>query len=548
MEKDFFDEEFEKQERENNENEQRRRQVNDWYNYGPTGGGSAQNVKHRPLWVALVCIALVLALILGWVLCSICTVDTSSNALLNEVISYLDTEYYQEVSDEAMLEAIAAGGTAILQSAGDQYSRLMTPQEYYDFCYSSTTVLSNPLGYFGFSYSNYTIGLYVSEVSVDGSCYGILESGDVIVKIYDIFWIGGPVADDSGAIINSIVVSEWDSDTLTNLMANIYSAKFCYLRDGDLHDTEQIIRGAIGLEKSPFNAASKYDYNYIEFYFEDSDGRIYTNISTTTQNNAKHTTKELRHLDQLPADTGYIRIDQFMYELVYDENGNVKTDSSGNALTITAADEFLEVMRLFKSLGLKQLVLDLKGNPGGSVDAVCNIAGMLITDAKLTETEKSKVTSTEKKYEGQLRITSLIPRDVSETQYEYRTPTYDEYFDSTQEKCNIVVWTDGNSASASELLTGALLDYKTAVQMGTCTYGKGIAQTVIPLTNYTGTVKTNNGYGTFYWAIYYTFAEYYSPLGNAVHGKGYTPEAKYNNLTSYEQLWNATLEYWNVAD
>ncbi len=542
MEKDFFDEEFEKKERENNLDEQRRRQVNDWYNYGPTGSNSAQNVKHRPLYIVAMCVALVLALVLGWVLCSICTPST----ILDEVISYLDDEYYKEISDEAMIEAIAAGGTAILQSAGDQFSRLMSPQQYYDYLYSSgsTVDTSNGRGYFGFSYTNSTIGLYVSEVSVDSSCYGILESGDIILKFTDISvdGKGNPLKDANGDEINQIVVADTDSDELTALMSQIFAANLHYLRGGEVYETGVIVRGGIGLEPSPFPSASSAlgNLNYVEYYFAGSAGQKYTNLSTRNQYNAQHNTYELRHLDQLPQGTGYVRIDQFMYDSYADASGEIQIAS-------TAATEFAQVMKLFKQLGLKHLVLDLKGNPGGSVDVVCNIAGMLVTDAKLTDDEKASVTSKDKKTLGQLRITSLVPRNSADAEYEYRSSTYDNWFDTPSDTCDIVVWTDENSASASELLTGTLLDYKTAVQMGTCTYGKGIAQTIIPLTNYTGTVTTASGNTTWCFAIYYTFAEYYSPLGINIQGKGYSPEDKYNNLKTYEQLWAATREYWGVT-
>ncbi len=93
---------------------------------------------------------------------------------------------------------------------------------------------------------------------------------------------------------------------------------------------------------------------------------------------------------------------------------------------------------------------------------------MLVTDAKLTDKQRQKVTSSDG-----LLITTLQPRAVSPYVYS-RESTYDLYFDAPTDKPDIVVWTDAGSASASsELLTGALRDYGTAVQMGTTTYGKG---------------------------------------------------------------------------
>ena len=64
---------------------------------------------------------------------------------------------------------------------------------------------------------------------------------------------------------------------------------------------------------------------------------------------------------------------------------------------------------------------------------------------------------------------------------------------------------------------------------------------------YTGEVVQTNGQKTQYpWAIYYTFAAYYSPLGTNIHGTGYTPDAPYDGLESYAELWQATKSYWGV--
>ena len=137
-----------------------------------------------------------------------------------------------------------------------------------------------------------------------------------------------------------------------------------------------------------------------------------------------------------------------------------------------------------------------------------------------------------------------MPKPVKMRENYYRQLSYYSYFNTLGNKCDIVVWTDGGSASASELLTGALRDYQTAVQMGVTTYGKGIAQTWKELPFY-GTVT--NIYGqqeTCPWAIYFTVASYYSPFGKNIHGFGYTPNDPYNNLKTYTDLWKAANSYW----
>lgn len=241
-------------------------------------------------------------------------------------------------------------------------------------------------------------------------------------------------------------------------------------------------------------------------------------MSLTNADGCLYNTMELRSLDQLGTNVGYIRLKEF---------------------SETAATEFktvLQEMKLRAGNDLR-LIVDLKGNPGGSVDIAVSIASMLAHERNLPETvvsEKRLVA------DNGLRITNLVGKVIAE---DYYSPSqYSEFFSADQGM--IVVWTDGNSASASEMLTGVLTDYRTAVQMGTQTYGKGIAQSAIELP-YSGEVVTNEGVKTEGpWALYFTIASYYSPLGNNIHGVGYTPETQYNNLTEYSQLVNATNTYF----
>ncbi len=131
--------------------------------------------------------------------------------------------------------------------------------------------------------------------------------------------------------------------------------------------------------------------------------------------------------------------------------------------------------------GAKALVLDLRGNPGGQVDSVTQIA-----DAFLPE---GVVTYMEDKYGNR--------RDY--------TCSGDDTWDKP-----LVVLMNGNSASASEILAGAVRDYKVGTLMGTKSYGKGIVQQTIDL-----------GDGT---AIKLTFAKYFTPKGENIHKKGIEPD------------------------
>ncbi|MBQ9125166.1 MAG: hypothetical protein IJY13_00745, partial [Clostridia bacterium] len=176
-----------------------------------------------------------------------------------------------------------------------------------------------------------------------------------------------------------------------------------------------------------------------------------------------------------------------------------------------------------------------------------NIAGMLIHPNNLTEIQRAQVelgSANSPKY----LVTKLVDRQGRSSDYTIKS-TYYNYFPQTElanNKKRIIVWTDGGSASASELLTGTLLDYKTAVQMGTNTYGKGIAQTIEEL-NITGKYVDINGVtqNDGKWAVYYTFASYYSPLGTNIQGIGYAP-SKAHQASGYNDLWTLAKGYWGV--
>lgn len=523
--KDFFDEEFDKTVKHTERNEQH---INSWYSQ--PAPHEVERTQRKPLYIVAICIALVVGFALGWMVSAIVDDVTTSEEekILRTVLQYLNNNYYKDISEEQMMQAVEYSGTALMQYAGDRFCMLMSPQTYYDFDNPTSTVVSST-EMFGVSFSiEDGLGLYVSSVVANSNAYGRLREGDLVLQLSDIKGYGG-TPNVGGHVFDEITFSQWTSVTIQAVMNLTRSATFHVLRmdengDYDIVEIENLSRGEI----KPVN--SNYPYNFIEFYFDEQ----HNNVSTPWSHPGKFTTYKERSLDNLPEDTGYVRIIQFM---------DVVTTDGYSEGKISASEEFYEVMRLFKQLNLKHLVLDLKGNPGGNVAYVSDIAGMLVDSFNLSSAEKNKVTNSD----GELLITTLnMPKPVSYSQKEYRVSTYNSYFNSASEKCNIVVWTDGGSASASELLTGALRDYGTAVQMGTTTYGKGIAQAWQELP-FTGTVTDIYGNKTEYpWAIYYTCASYYSPLGDNIHGVGYTPDEAYNGLATYQSLWDAAINYWKA--
>ena len=158
---------------------------------------------------------------------------------------------------------------------------------------------------------------------------------------------------------------------------------------------------------------------------------------------------------------GYIRISNF-------------SENSGK--------EFKSVISDLENQGLKGLILDLRQNPGGVITSCVEIAQEIVPAGT---------------------IVSVIRRDGEKEVYTSNLQ---------QPKFPIVVLLDNNSASASELLSGALQDTKAALIVGKTSYGKGSVQTVIPMFH-------NDG-------LKLTIAKYYTPNGRSIDGTGIVPDVE----------------------
>ncbi len=149
---------------------------------------------------------------------------------------------------------------------------------------------------------------------------------------------------------------------------------------------------------------------------------------------------------------------------------------------------------------LKGLILDLRNDPGGLLDgAVAVSAAFLPKDALVVYTEG-------RTEEAQMRLTAS-------PEFYLRKKPQEDYIKAIPNSIKtvpLVVLVNGGSASASEIVAGALQDHKRAVIMGTQTFGKGSVQTVLPLGNNT--------------AIKLTTARYYTPSGRSIQATGIVPD------------------------
>jgi carboxyl-terminal processing protease len=171
------------------------------------------------------------------------------------------------------------------------------------------------------------------------------------------------------------------------------------------------------------------------------------------------------HLDS--GDIGYIRINQF-------------TEQTFDGLK----DALAKIQREIPDDKLKGYVLDLRNNPGGLVDQSAAVVNAFIDHGEIVSTRGRNADDTQR-YNAR-------PIDLSRGK-------------------PLVVLINGGSASASEIVAGALQDHKRATLIGTRSFGKGSVQTIIPL-------GQSNG------ALRLTTARYYTPSGRSIQAKGVEPD------------------------
>jgi carboxyl-terminal processing protease len=161
--------------------------------------------------------------------------------------------------------------------------------------------------------------------------------------------------------------------------------------------------------------------------------------------------------------------------------------------------------------GLKGLVLDLRNDPGGLLTAAVGVsAAFLPKDALVVYTEGRTA-------DAKMRL-SASPNDY------LRGEGRSDYLKNLPPRAKdvpMIVLVNGGSASASEIVAGALQDHNRALVMGTQTFGKGSVQTILPLGNNT--------------AIKLTTARYYTPGGRSIQAKGIIPDIIVEDPTTTEQ-------------
>lgn len=184
------------------------------------------------------------------------------------------------------------------------------------------------------------------------------------------------------------------------------------------------------------------------------------------------------------------------YQMLEDRVGYVAVSQ----FDVVTADQFKAAVDDLEKQGMKKLLVDLRNNPGGVLDAVVDMLDYILPDDLIIEGDKDLVrTNTE------ATLLVYMADKNGKGGQEYAS-------DGHSLDIPLAVLVNGESASASEVFTGAMKDYGRATVVGTKTFGKGIVQNLIPLDN-----------GT---AIKMTTAHYYTPSGFDLHGKGIEPDVE----------------------
>jgi len=174
----------------------------------------------------------------------------------------------------------------------------------------------------------------------------------------------------------------------------------------------------------------------------------------------------------------------------------------------TGEDLVKHFKALYKDGPLKGLILDLRNDPGGLLDGAVGVSSAFLPQRALVVYTDGRLDDAKRKY-------FAAPEDYLRSSRE----DYLKSLPAAVKTVPMVVLVNGGSASASEIVAGALQDHKRATVLGTPTFGKGSVQTIVPL-------GSNNDT-----AIKLTTARYYTPNGRSIQAKGIVPDIAVDEST-----------------
>ena len=174
-----------------------------------------------------------------------------------------------------------------------------------------------------------------------------------------------------------------------------------------------------------------------------------------------------------------VKIPTVEYEMLEDQIGYIRLLEFDEV----TAQQFEDAMSDLESQSMEKLIIDVRNNPGGVLQTVCDMLDQLLPEGMIVYTEDKNGKRTEY---------------TSDEEHQFTKP--------------LAVLVNGNSASASEIFAGAVQDYGIGTIVGMTTFGKGIVQKIFYLSDGTG--------------LKLTVAKYYTPKGHDIHKKGIRPDVE----------------------
>ncbi len=174
-----------------------------------------------------------------------------------------------------------------------------------------------------------------------------------------------------------------------------------------------------------------------------------------------------------------VTVETVEYEMLEDKIGYLMVTEFDSV----TSEQYEAALSDLEKQGMEALIVDLRGNPGGSLEVVCEMVDLMVPEGLVVYTEDKNGNRTEHK---------------SDEEHQFTKP--------------LAVLVNGYSASASEIFAGAIQDYGTGEIVGTTTYGKGVVQQLFDLKD-----------GT---SLKLTISEYFTPKGRNIHGEGITPDVE----------------------
>ena len=307
---------------------------------------------------------------------------------------------------------------------------------------------------------------YIGEVDEDalqtGICQGYVGAlGDPYSAYYDEEQTSALMETTQGEYGGIGVVLTQNLDTGVTTASNVYEdspAMKAGMKDGDIiYQVEG--RDVSGMDLEEISGSIKGEKGTtVEITVLRGEEREEVTLTITRDTIQAETVKTRMLEDEI----GYLAISEF------------------DSVTL---EQYREGLAELTAQGMEGLIVDLRGNPGGNLDTVCEILDLMLPEGLIVYTE-----------------------DKDGNRQEFTS-------DEAQEvQVPLAVLVDGNSASASEIYAGAIQDYGIGQIVGTKTYGKGVVQTIYDLKD-----------GT---SLKLTVAEYFTPNGRNIDGEGITPDVE----------------------